>query len=70
MSEPFDTQPHVQIAHGGGQAVEVLPARLRYAIDVVGGPASTVRPSGDAAHQEVLDIVARKGVDDPPESGP
>jgi len=70
VTEPFDAQARVQVAHGGGQSVKVLPTRLGHTVNVVGGPSSAVRPGGNASHEQVLDVMSGKGVGDSLEIGP
>ena len=64
VGQAFDTQAGMQIAHGRGQPIEVLPTWLRDAVDVEGRSLGAVGASSNASDQQVLDIVAGEDIED------
>jgi hypothetical protein len=65
VGESFNPKARMQVAHGGSQAIEVLPARLRHAVDIERRSLGAVCASGNASDQQVLHLVTGEGIGDP-----
>jgi hypothetical protein len=70
VRESFNPKARMQVAHSGSQAIEVLPTRLRHAVDIEGRSLGAVCASGNASDQQVLHLMTGEGIGDPFEIRP